>query len=102
VKKLATQNCIKYVIKNVWYDTVDQPVIPIDFANECAEGIYVTVEVKALDGRILHHEKIRLKSSEKKSIELTLSYYGDVIITASAKLEKSSVFIALGEHKLKL
>lgn len=102
MRKLSTQNCIKYVIRNVWYDTVDQPVIPIDFVNKCTEDMHVTVEVKALDGRTLHHEKIKLKPSEKKSIEITLSYYGDVIVTSSAKLEKSGVLIALGEHKLKL
>ncbi|MEM1779344.1 MAG: hypothetical protein QXU96_08320 [Ignisphaera sp.] len=62
---MSIQNCVKSVIKNVWYDTVDQPVIPIDFTNECPEDVYITIDIKALDRRILHREKIKLKPSER-------------------------------------
>ncbi|MEM0027438.1 MAG: hypothetical protein QXT53_05680 [Ignisphaera sp.] len=97
-----TQSCINFVVKSVWYDTVDQPVIPIEITNSCSEGAVIAVDIKTPDNKSLHSEKIRLKPAEKRVIEITLSYYGDVVLSATGKLEKSDIVLQLGEWKLKL
>lgn|GEM_PF-2492702 len=104
MKALSTPSsgCISFAVKSVWYDTVDQPVIPIEVSNSCNEDVVVEVEIRTVDGRKLHSEKIKVKQSEKKSFDITLSDYGDVVLTARGVLVSSGTTIQLGEYKLKL
>jgi len=75
-------DCLELKVGHIWYDTVDQPVIPIEVKNNCEKTVVVSIHVKSSDGRLLHKSSpFKLKSQEKKAYEVVVSYYGDADVT---------------------
>lgn len=96
------QDCVKIKVSGVWYDTVDQPVIPVTLSNVCSETVYVHIEVKNTEGRKLFDEAIKLKGLENKRLEITLSYYGKALLGGHWKSERAPQPIPLETIELRL
>lgn len=95
--------CIEMRISSVWYDTIDQPVIPIKLTNICETEIVAKLEIRTPTGEQLYKSSpITLKPRESTSLEVTLTYYGEIEITGSWQLKGSNISASITPVKLKV
>ncbi len=96
-------DCLDLKVGHIWYDTVDQPVIPVTIKNKCESNVIVVIHVKTPSKELIHKSsQIRLHPNEEKTIEITVSYYGDVEIAGEWMLEEVGTWWPLSPIKAKL
>lgn len=99
---LEAHSCIELSLHNVWYDTLDQPTIPIAIANRCNLDVVVKIVIKDVKGVELYSVETRLKRNEKKKIEVQVSYYGKVVVGGEWRIESTENRFPLKEFEVKL
>lgn len=95
--------CIEIKISPVWYDTIDQPVIPIKITNICESDVVAKLEIRTPSGEQLYRsDSITIRPHESTSLEITLAYYGEIEITGTWQLKGSNIIASIAPVKLKV
>jgi len=93
--------CIRLTISHVWYDTIDQAVVPINIDNECAEEVFVEVTIRDPKGNVLF-SKLEKLGKGRRSVEVVLSYYGDADVCGEWWKESSTARVKIDCIQVKL
>jgi len=98
----SPNKCVELEILSIWYDTVDQPVIPINIANNCDEVATIYIEIVDSKDHKLYSESIKLEKRSRKHIEITIPYYGEAVIRGYYRLGSKDIQYSIGEYRVKL
>lgn len=80
--------CVEISLGSVWYDTVDQPHIPVKITNLCSESIIVAIKLQTLDSRIVGKiGPIKVKGKTQCNYEFTVEAPDKYLVTCMWKKE---------------
>lgn len=93
--------CVELSVLSVWYDTTDQPVLPVRIINKCDDEVTVNLQIKS-DKGTLHSETVKLRRNEEKVVEIPLPYYGKVAVSGEWYVKEKSIKGSLKTVEVKL
>ena len=93
---------VELSVGSVWYDTVDQPHIPVRITNHFSKNIVVVVELRTLDGRVVEKKgPIELKGGKQQELEFIVEAPDKFLVVCKwrRELEKEWSFLKPVEVK---
>lgn len=86
--KPCKKECIRLNVGSVWYDTVDQPHIPIVVINLCDRDLFLAIEIRTLDSKVIERTlPIKVKKREQRNLEFVVEAPDTYLVICSWKKE---------------